>query len=105
MFKAKLSDLLTKAGHITIDGMSLYGWNRNSEGQIVLEHGDDAEYPEAARVMDGEVEVNDAGETIIDEYDYNDEAVEEDDPEYVVKGKVRITFAMRRPITEADLKF
>jgi hypothetical protein len=87
--KAKLSVLLSKAQYKSVNGMEVLSWELGRTNLRVV-YGDDYEFPEEVLVKDAEVELDEHGHCGVSP----------------LRGKrlVFFDFAMRRPITEEDLK-
>lgn len=101
-FTAKLSVVAKSADAIEFDGQEVYQWCPDGAGGLLIEYGDDIEYPERIRIKDQDVLVDNDGLADVQGPDPDaQDDLDLDDPEPTKAYKME--FLVHRPISEGDL--
>lgn len=104
-FTAKLSAVAKAADAILFDGQDVFQWYPNGAGGLLIEYGDDIDFPERITVLDQDITVDDEGQATVQgpDHDAADDielGLDEPDP----TKPFTMDFKVHRPITEGDLK-
>lgn len=102
-FTAKLSAVAKAADAIEFDGQEVFQWYPNGVGGILIEYGDDIEFPERITVKDQGITVDDEGKATVQGPDPDaEDDLDIDDPEPTKPYSME--FKVHRAIVEGDLK-